>query len=170
PPTDVYPLSLHDALPISEAGDVAAQRRHRAVGRVLAPDLVDEQVGGDGGGRPGGQHGQHGPLRGAADRDDPAVCLHDIHRPEDADPHPDERRAVTSRAGCNRAATRRSHAGVMTTTIDAPLTTGWETDVPAGDTMLRRYLFCWSHLAEAFADAAGGRTTWTAGFAAADMR
>lgn len=58
----------------------------------------------------------------------------------------------------------------MTTTIDAPLTTGWETDVPAGDTMLRRYLFCWSHLAEAFADAAGGRTTWTAGFAAADMR
>lgn len=55
----------------------------------------------------------------------------------------------------------------MTTT--APLTTGWEPDVPVGDTLLRRYLFHWAACCDAYADAGGGRTHRTAAVAMADL-
>lgn len=57
----------------------------------------------------------------------------------------------------------------MTATTNTPPMTGWEPDAPVGDTVLRRYLFCWSHLTEAFALAGRGRSTWAAGYAAADL-
>ncbi len=56
------------------------------------------------------------------------------------------------------------------TTTTVPLASGWEPDVPVGDSLLRRYLYCWAALCETFALAAGGRTTTTPRFAAADYR
>ncbi len=50
------------------------------------------------------------------------------------------------------------------------LTTGWEPDLPVGDSLLRRYLFCWASLCATFAHAAGGRTIATRRFSAADYR
>ena len=48
------------------------------------------------------------------------------------------------------------------------LTTGWEPDLPVGDSLLRRFLVCWASACETFAIAAGGRALQTADFAAAD--
>jgi hypothetical protein len=56
----------------------------------------------------------------------------------------------------------------MTTTTDEHLVDGWEPDTPVDDSLLRRYLFCWGHLCEAFAIAAGGRALQAPAFAAAD--
>jgi hypothetical protein len=56
-----------------------------------------------------------------------------------------------------------------TSGIDEPLTTGWEHDVPVGDTMLRRYLFHWAAYCDAYAVAAGGATQRTDRWAAADL-
>lgn len=47
--------------------------------------------------------------------------------------------------------------------------TGWEPEVPPGDTIARRYLHCWSALCEAFAVAGGGRAVTGPRFAAADL-
>lgn len=58
----------------------------------------------------------------------------------------------------------------MTTIAGEHLTTGWEPDVAVGDSLLRRYLFCWAALCDTFARAAGGRTITTPRFAAADYR
>lgn len=57
----------------------------------------------------------------------------------------------------------------MSATAHTPPTTGWEPDTPVGDTVLRRYLFCWARLAETFAVAGGGHATWAPGYAAADL-
>jgi hypothetical protein len=58
----------------------------------------------------------------------------------------------------------------MSSTTDTrrPLTTGWESDVPVDDSILRRFLFCWSSACATFAAAAGGRALRTPDFAAAD--
>ena len=56
------------------------------------------------------------------------------------------------------------------TTTTTRLTSGWEPDLPVGDSLLRRYLYCWAALCETFARAAGGRTVTTPRFAAADHR
>lgn len=48
------------------------------------------------------------------------------------------------------------------------LTTGWEPDVPVGDTLQRTYLFHWADYCEAYALAGGGRSWWTGAFHAAD--
>lgn len=53
---------------------------------------------------------------------------------------------------------------------DEHLATGWESDVPIGDTVLRRYLHHWASLCEAFAGAAGGRAVTTPAYAVADYR
>lgn len=58
----------------------------------------------------------------------------------------------------------------MSTIAHEQLTDGWETDAPVGDTLLRRYLFCWASVCETFARTAGGRTVIAPGFAAADYR
>ena len=50
------------------------------------------------------------------------------------------------------------------------LTTGWEPELPAADTLLRQYLLHTSELNATFARAAGGRTLETAAVAAADLR
>jgi hypothetical protein len=50
------------------------------------------------------------------------------------------------------------------------LTNGWEPDTPLGDSLLRRYLFCWAQQCETFAISAGGRAVHTPAFAAADLR
>ena len=52
---------------------------------------------------------------------------------------------------------------------DAHLTTGWEQDLPLGDTVLRQYLYCWSALCEAFAVAGGGRAVTGPAVAMADL-
>jgi hypothetical protein len=49
------------------------------------------------------------------------------------------------------------------------LSTGWEPDVPVGDTMVRRYLFHFASLCEAFATAAGGRTVESSALRASDL-
>lgn len=51
---------------------------------------------------------------------------------------------------------------------DGHLTHGWEPDLPLGDSMLRRFLFCWAAATETFAAAAGGRMERTPAFAVAD--
>lgn len=48
------------------------------------------------------------------------------------------------------------------------LTTGWEPDLPVADSLLRRFLFSWAGVCDAFARAAGGRTAATTRFALAD--
>lgn len=58
----------------------------------------------------------------------------------------------------------------MTTITSTQLATGWEPDLAVGDSLLRRYLFCWAALCDTFARAAGGRTLTTPRFAAADYR
>jgi hypothetical protein len=58
----------------------------------------------------------------------------------------------------------------VTTTASTRLTSGWEADLAVGDSLLRRYLFCWAALCETFARAAGGRSITTPRFAAADYR
>ena len=55
-------------------------------------------------------------------------------------------------------------------TNEQPLTTGWEADVPVDDTLVRRYLFHWAAYCDAYAAAAGGATTRTDAWAAADLR
>ena len=50
------------------------------------------------------------------------------------------------------------------------LATGWESDLPVGDTVIRRYLHHWAAACEAFAVAAGGRAVTTPAYAAADYR
>lgn len=59
---------------------------------------------------------------------------------------------------------------MATSTVVEHLTTGWEPSAPIEDTLLRRYVYCWARLCEAFATAAGGRATQTPSFAAADTR
>jgi hypothetical protein len=54
-------------------------------------------------------------------------------------------------------------------TATEPLTTGWEHDVPGGDTLLRRYLFAWVDQCEAIVGAAGGVTVRGPGWALADL-
>jgi hypothetical protein len=58
----------------------------------------------------------------------------------------------------------------MSSTTDTRrhLTTGWESDVPVDDSILRRFLYCWASACATFAAAAGGRTLRTPDFAAAD--
>jgi hypothetical protein len=56
----------------------------------------------------------------------------------------------------------------MTAAIDQ-LSTGWDPDVPVGDTMVRRYLFHFASLCDAFATAAGGRTVESAALRASDL-
>jgi hypothetical protein len=56
----------------------------------------------------------------------------------------------------------------MTAAIEQ-LSTGWEPDVPVGDTMVRRYLFHFASLCDAFATAAGGRTVESAALRASDL-
>lgn len=58
-----------------------------------------------------------------------------------------------------------SHSPIMPT-----LTTGWEPDTATTDALVRQYLFGWAELCEAFAVAAGGRTTRRDTFAATDYR
>ena len=50
------------------------------------------------------------------------------------------------------------------------LSTGWEPDVPADDTLLRRYLLHWAAYCEGYALAGGGAALRTDAFAAADLR
>ncbi|MGB7447716.1 MAG: hypothetical protein WA892_01175 [Ornithinimicrobium sp.] len=50
------------------------------------------------------------------------------------------------------------------------LSTGWEPDVPAEDTLLRRYLLHWAAYCDGYALAGGGETHRTDAFAAADLR
>lgn len=50
------------------------------------------------------------------------------------------------------------------------LTTGWEADVPVGDSLLRRFVFCWAGVCETMARAAGGDVRMTPRFAVADYR
>lgn len=50
------------------------------------------------------------------------------------------------------------------------LSTGWEPDVPAEDTLLRRYLLHWAAYCDGYALAGGGETHRTDTFAAADLR
>jgi hypothetical protein len=56
----------------------------------------------------------------------------------------------------------------MTAAIDQ-VSTGWDPDVPVGDTMVRRYLFHFASLCEAFATAGGGRTVESAALRASDL-
>jgi len=56
----------------------------------------------------------------------------------------------------------------MAITAEA-LATGWEPDLPVGDTLLRQHLFHTSELSATFARAAGGRTLDTPAIAAADL-
>lgn len=49
------------------------------------------------------------------------------------------------------------------------LTTGWERDVPVGDTLVRAYLFHWAALCEAIASAGGGRALETDAVAMSDL-
>ena len=56
----------------------------------------------------------------------------------------------------------------MSTAIEQ-LTTGWEPEVPVGDTLVRRYLFHFASLCDAFARAAGGRTLESAALQASDL-
>jgi hypothetical protein len=56
----------------------------------------------------------------------------------------------------------------MTAAIEQ-LTTGWEPDLPVGDTMVRRYLFHFASLCNAFATAAGGRTMESSALGASDL-
>ncbi len=58
----------------------------------------------------------------------------------------------------------------MTSTTDTGplLTTGWESDAPVDDSLLRRFLSCWASACETFAGAGGGRALRTPDFAAAD--
>jgi hypothetical protein len=51
----------------------------------------------------------------------------------------------------------------------AHLTTGWEQDLPLGDTIVRQYLYCWSALCQAFAVAGGGRAVTGPAVAIADL-
>lgn len=56
------------------------------------------------------------------------------------------------------------------TTATEHLTTGWEPDVPVGDSLLRRYLFAWAAQCEAVVGAAGGVVDRTPAYALADLR
>lgn len=58
----------------------------------------------------------------------------------------------------------------MTATASSNLSSGWEPELPVGDSLLRRYLFCWTALCKTFARAAGGRSMTTHRVAAADYR
>jgi hypothetical protein len=49
------------------------------------------------------------------------------------------------------------------------LTTGWEPDVAVGDTIVRRYLFHFASLCDAFAKAGGGRTMKSSTLRASDL-
>ncbi len=69
---------------------------------------------------------------------------------------------------CNRPAIRRRHSRSMSTAIEQ-LTTGWEPEVPVGDTLVRRYLFHFASLCDAFARAAGGHTLESATLRASDL-
>jgi hypothetical protein len=72
--------------------------------------------------------------------------------------------------GCDSGAMCGAETAFMTTTASTHLTNGWDAALPVGDSLLRRYLFCWAALCEAFARAAGGRSITTPRFAAADYR
>lgn len=53
---------------------------------------------------------------------------------------------------------------------DEHLSTGWEPDVPVGDTMMRRYLYHWAVYCAAYARAGGGVTRQTHAYSLADLR
>ena len=67
---------------LTELRDRVLERRRRRPGRVLAPETVDEPLGGDRLVRPQEQQREHGPLVAAAERHDP-TAVDDLERAED---------------------------------------------------------------------------------------
>ncbi|MCZ7528767.1 MAG: hypothetical protein M5U14_21770 [Acidimicrobiia bacterium] len=104
------PDRQHVAERPSQPGHVGPEGARGAAGRVVAPEGVDEQVGGDGDARAGGEHRQHDPLAAAPHGHRPAV-----HPQLDVAEHPHEHPTIVGGrgpGGRRRAPTRDRPAPV----------------------------------------------------------
>ena len=90
--------------------DVGPQRGDRRLGRIVAPQGVDQGVDGDDLRRAGQQRGQQPALAGTADRARRTVVTHHLQGAEDTEPHDANRRWRPSRP--RRAITLRSRCKV----------------------------------------------------------
>ena len=161
-----------------QARYVGAQAREGALRRVVTPEGVEQRVDRHHFTDVGEEHGEDAALVGATDEDG-VVAVEQLDGAQDPEPHTATLGrtphrgvlgAITVRSRCDDAATGNPHPVPMTLASEPEITTGWESDLPVGDTLVRRFLFHNSELAATFARAAAGRVVESEAISASDLR